>query len=74
MEEMNTKDTSLDQLLNKLGGAIEGRDLSPDAPAEVKSVAANWLSCDMETGFSAWPWGEALGPGRTCGRTVGARA
>ncbi|KAG2435055.1 hypothetical protein HYH02_012052 [Chlamydomonas schloesseri] len=31
---MNTKDNSLDQLLNKLGGAIEGKDLSPDAPAE----------------------------------------
>ncbi|KAG2425994.1 hypothetical protein HXX76_013365 [Chlamydomonas incerta] len=34
---MNTKDTSWDQLLNKLGGAIKGRDLSPDTPAEAST-------------------------------------
>ncbi|KAG2483748.1 hypothetical protein HYH03_017403 [Edaphochlamys debaryana] len=37
IEEMNTKDIPLDKLLNKLGGAISGRDLSPDEPPEAST-------------------------------------
>ncbi|GIM07173.1 hypothetical protein Vretimale_11382 [Volvox reticuliferus] len=37
MDEMNAKDVTLDDLLSKLGGAIAGRDLSPDGPSEAST-------------------------------------
>lgn len=45
VEEMNTKDAPLDQLLAKLGGAIGRHDLSPDGGAgagEVRHVGVFW--------------------------------
>ncbi|GLI59929.1 hypothetical protein VaNZ11_001976, partial [Volvox africanus] len=37
IDEMNLKDVTLDDLLSKLGGAIAGRDLSPDGPPEAST-------------------------------------
>ncbi|GFR49053.1 hypothetical protein Agub_g11079 [Astrephomene gubernaculifera] len=37
MEELNSKDVTLDQFLSKLGGSISGRDLSPDEPSQAST-------------------------------------
>ncbi|GIL52876.1 hypothetical protein Vafri_8641 [Volvox africanus] len=37
IDEMNAKDVTLDDFLSKLGGAIAGRDLSPDGPSEAST-------------------------------------
>ncbi|KXZ42302.1 hypothetical protein GPECTOR_165g162 [Gonium pectorale] len=37
MEELNAKDGTLGDLLNKLGGSIAGRDLTPEEPAEAST-------------------------------------
>lgn len=41
IDELNSKDVSLDQFLNKLGGAIEGRDLSPDAAPQPQDATGS---------------------------------